>query len=252
MLPAWTGSNMTIHVTPIPKLVSFATPSITIGATAAAGDALTAIRSNSTIAGVALVASTVDDSIARFNGTAGQLQGYTSDSPTISDAGVISLTSGQLTFPATQAASTDANTLDDYEEGTFTPVIHDNSGSDSEGQTYFIQVGRYIKIGKMVQIQINLSINSIGTLTTSQIARVAGLPFAAVNTANVYAGAFAAYGGSLSLDAAGGNITGLIDANTSYIGLRQWSATGGTSSCLVSNVTAGAHMVFGGSYEANA
>ena len=28
-----------------------------------------------------------------------------------------------IKFPATQVASTDANTLDDYEEGTFTPVI---------------------------------------------------------------------------------------------------------------------------------
>jgi len=214
---------MAIHVTPIPTLIEFATPAITIGATAAAGDALTAIRSNSTIAGVALVASTVDESIARFSGTAGQLQGYTSNSPTISDAGVISLTSGQLTFPATQAASTDANTLDDYEEGTFTPTIQDNSGSDSEGQTYFTQVGRYIKVGKMVQFQINLSINSLGSLTTSQIARVAGLPFASVNAANVYATAYGA-----------------------------WTGTAGTTSCLVSNVSAGAHMVFGGSYEANA
>jgi hypothetical protein len=243
---------MSITVTPIPTLIEFATPSITIGATAAAGDALTAIRSNSTIAGVALVATTVDDAIARFNGTAGQLQGYTSDSPTISDAGVISLTSGQLTFPATQAASADANTLDDYEEGTFTPTIQDNSDSPDEGQTYYIQVGRYIKIGKMVHFQINLSINSIGTLTTSQIARIAPLPFAAVNAANTYATAYSAYGGSLALDTAGANITGLIYTNTSYIGLRQWTGTGGTTSCLVSNVSAGAHMVFGGSYEANA
>jgi len=28
-----------------------------------------------------------------------------------------------ITFPATQSASTDANTLDDYEEGTWTPVV---------------------------------------------------------------------------------------------------------------------------------
>ena len=28
-----------------------------------------------------------------------------------------------ITFPATQSASTDANTLDDYEEGTFTPIL---------------------------------------------------------------------------------------------------------------------------------
>jgi hypothetical protein len=79
---------MSIHITPIPTLIEFATPAITIGATSAAGDATTAIRSNSTIAGVGLVTS-VDETIARFNGTAGQIQGYTSGGPTISDTGVM-------------------------------------------------------------------------------------------------------------------------------------------------------------------
>ncbi len=37
------------------------------------------------------------------------------------------LGSGQITFPATQNPSADANTLDDYEEGTWTPV--DSSGA---------------------------------------------------------------------------------------------------------------------------
>jgi len=40
---------MAIHVTPIPKLIDYATPAITLGATAATGDAVTAIRSNSGI-----------------------------------------------------------------------------------------------------------------------------------------------------------------------------------------------------------
>jgi hypothetical protein len=80
---------MAIHVTPIPKLTSFAIPAITIGAAAAEGDANTAIRSNSTITGVALVSTTVDETITRFSGTAGQLQGYTSGGPVISDTGTI-------------------------------------------------------------------------------------------------------------------------------------------------------------------
>ena len=35
----------------------------------------------------------------------------------------INLTGGQIAFPATAVPSADANTLDDYEEGTFTPTI---------------------------------------------------------------------------------------------------------------------------------
>lgn len=94
---------MAIHVTPIPKLINFATPSITIGASAAEGDATTAIRSNSTIAGVALITS-VDNAIARFSGTAGQLQGYTSGAPTVGDTGVL-VKPGQPAFAAILSAN---------------------------------------------------------------------------------------------------------------------------------------------------
>jgi len=93
---------MAIHVTPIPKLTSFAIPAITIGASAAEGDANTAIRSNSTIAGVALITS-VDNAIARFDGTAGQLQGYTSNAPTVGDTGVV-VKPGQPAFAAILSA----------------------------------------------------------------------------------------------------------------------------------------------------
>ena len=54
-------------------------------------------------------------------------------------------------FPATQSASTDANTLDDYEEGTFTPTI---IGTTTAGTaTYAYQLGYYTKVGRMVYIQ---------------------------------------------------------------------------------------------------
>jgi|TARA_R110000751_G_C13612961_1_gene463625 hypothetical protein len=78
---------MAINVTPIPKLSDFAVPTISFG-TAAAGTASTVIRSDATIAGVG-AGTSVDNTIARFNGTAGQLQGYTSGAPTISDTGVM-------------------------------------------------------------------------------------------------------------------------------------------------------------------
>jgi hypothetical protein len=55
-----------------------------------------------------------------------------------------------ITFPATQSASTDVNTLDDYEEGTFTPTI---IGTTTAGTgTYVSQVGNYTKIGRSVTV----------------------------------------------------------------------------------------------------
>jgi hypothetical protein len=50
-----------------------------------------------------------------------------------------------ITFPATQSASTNANTLDDYEEGTWTVV--DRSGASLSITT---NLSKYIKIGQMV------------------------------------------------------------------------------------------------------
>jgi hypothetical protein len=59
-----------------------------------------------------------------------------------------------ITFPATQVASADANTLDDYEQGTWTPVL---IGSTSAGTgTYTTQAGTYTKIGNRVLITLQL------------------------------------------------------------------------------------------------
>ncbi|NBW19495.1 MAG: hypothetical protein EBR82_67120 [Caulobacteraceae bacterium] len=74
-----------------------------------------------------------------------------------------------ITFPATQSASSNANTLDDYEEGTFTPTITASGGGSP---TYITQTGVYTKIGRVVSVYIlvyfgkntltgNLQINSL-------------------------------------------------------------------------------------------
>ena len=72
-----------------------------------------------------------------------------------------------ITFPATQSASSNANTLDDYEEGTWTPSIGGTA-------TYSNQIGLYTKVGKVVSIQFIITINTLGTGSTSV---VSGLPF---------------------------------------------------------------------------
>ena len=54
-----------------------------------------------------------------------------------------------ITFPATQSASTDANTLDDYEEGTWTP----NQGSGLTVTGTFSSAGYYTKVGNIVSVQ---------------------------------------------------------------------------------------------------
>lgn len=78
-----------------------------------------------------------------------------------------------ITFPATQDASTSANTLDDYEEGTWTPAL--TFGGGSTGLTYTTQSGRYTKIGRMAEIEMLVAVNSNGTSTGNAV--FSGLPF---------------------------------------------------------------------------
>jgi hypothetical protein len=96
---------------------------------------------------------------------------------------------GQIKFPASQNASSDVNTLDDYEEGTWTPVLGGAGGTS--GQTYSSQVGNYIKIGKKVWVQFFMVLTAKGTITGNL--QIQGLPFTSVSSATAVSGADIAY-----------------------------------------------------------
>ena len=84
-----------------------------------------------------------------------------------------------VAFPASQSASSNVNTLDDYEEGTWTPVL-DAVGSTNT-PTYANQSGYYIKIGKMVWISFVLTYSDAGTWSSPGV--IKGLPFTMENNA---------------------------------------------------------------------
>jgi hypothetical protein len=85
--------------------------------------------------------------------------------PTTSGAGI--------TFPATQSASTDANTLDDYEEGTWTPTF--SQASSNPTITYSTRTGYYVKVGTLVTLICRVSIST--TAGGSGHCRITGFPF---------------------------------------------------------------------------
>ena len=101
------------------------------------------------------------------------------------DKGILDLSRmGQIKFPATQIASSDANTLDDYEEGSWTPGFSFNNGTT--GITYSIQTARYTKIGRLVLCGMNVAVSSKGSSTG--LARVTGLPFTVDLNVAIYTG----------------------------------------------------------------
>lgn len=83
---------------------------------------------------------------------------------------------GQIKFPAAQHASTNANTFDDYEEGTWTPVIHGDNGSGNHD--YSATNGYYTKIGQYVFIDFFVQMTLKDAGMTGTYAQIFGLPFA--------------------------------------------------------------------------
>ena len=79
-----------------------------------------------------------------------------------------------IAVPATQVASADANTLDDYEEGTWTPVYSGIAGSIGS-TAYSIQRGRYTKVGRVVFATAEIELSNKGSWTSG--VRFEGLPF---------------------------------------------------------------------------
>jgi hypothetical protein len=89
-------------------------------------------------------------------------------------------TAGQIKFPATQNASADANTLDDYEEGTFTPTISFVTPGNLT-VVYSTQVGEYTKIGRDVRVSCNLITSTFTHSTASGNLLINGYPFTAAS-----------------------------------------------------------------------
>ncbi len=119
----------------------------------------------------------------------------------------INLTGGQIKFPATQSASSDANTLDDYEEGTWEPSFTCGTPGDLS-VSYGTRTGTYTKIGRVVTASFMIAATITWT-TSSGIVSLSGLPF------TVNGGAFTAVGA----------YGGYTSANFPYIGAQLSSTT---------------------------
>lgn len=152
---------------------------------------------------------------------------------------------GQVKFPAAQNASTDVNTLDDYEEGTFTPTI---VGSTSGAATYTAQAGFYTKIGKRVFFNLYVGTATAGTLVGN--IRIGGLPFASQNTSFNHAGMVVSYFTGL-----GSNVvflSGYTPPNTQYVELYKMAAAAAAVSNVVTADIGSTDFIISGSYQASA
>ena len=106
-----------------------------------------------------------------------------------------------IAFPATQSASADANTLDDYEEGTWTPT----QGGGLTVVGTFSSSGTYTKIGRTVTINGKVSGSTSVAVAVDVLTQ--GLPFPIVGTDPV---------GTMTNNAANVSVLNIANASTIY------------------------------------
>lgn len=109
--------------------------------------------------------------------TAQELQNYIKGFPaTIGVGGATPAASGAgVSFPATQSASSDANTLDDYEEGDWSSSLGLTIGGSATGITFSGRVARYTKVGRLVNLAAGFNLTSKGAGSGDVL--ITGLPF---------------------------------------------------------------------------
>jgi hypothetical protein len=182
---------------------------------------------------------TADNYIVLSDGAGNPLVS-TADNQTVALEGAVPNSGTGITFPAAQSASSNAHTLDDYEEGSWTPVAI--GGTTTGTGTYGLQVGRYTKIGQVCFFQMTLGW-SAHTGTGDLI--LAGLPFTSLNAGG---------GGGQSVATLGYN-NGLaftnqpvmfIPTNNTRISLTQTTTGGGVSGIPMD--TAVSELVVNGHY----
>ena len=150
---------------------------------------------------------------------------------TVGVGGATPSTSGVgITFPATQSASSDANTLDDYEEGTFTPQIFAGGSQMSGGS--LTALGSYTKIGRAVYYLIDIFITTKGTGSGSL--QIRNLPFSLSTGTNAYAVPACLSEGLTSTISGFGPV---IPPGYSYFDMYyNWNSTGGPTALNFSQI----------------
>ncbi len=153
-----------------------------IGTAPTVGEALTAIDHMLTITG---------DAVTSHTGLAGR--SLPDQHPISAISGLQAALdakagAGNVAFPETQVPSSDPNTLDDYEEGTFTATL---IGAFTPPTNPVTTTGYYTKIGRVVFI--NIAFTNVDTSGAGGTIQISGLPFnASANT--IFIGSALLYG----------------------------------------------------------
>ena len=147
-------------------------------------------------------------------------------------------------------ASTDAHTLDDYEEGNITPTLLGSSSNPT--QIYNSRGGFYTKIGNRVFYTIRLEMNGSGISAGSGNLIIGGLPFTVKNDINNYGAVSVGVTGTFGTGQHGAPTTGYHSANETLLRLQVYDNDGGNISGVsdadAADITNGTTITVSGHY----
>jgi len=155
--------------------------------------------------------------------------------------GTTTATGVGITFPATQSASSDANCLDDYEEGTWTPLVYIGSTQQTVGTAS----GSYTKIGNQVFFYFrceNITKSGTGSLN------VQGFPFASISSGSL--GLYPTIPVRFQSINPNGSIIGLFNPGASQMNFQNLSSTSGYTGATTNSDISATYQLYGvsGSY----
>ena len=152
-------------------------------------------------------------------------------------------TAGQIAFPAAVNLSAGANTLDDYEEGTWTPTFTATTTNPTVTYDTAIRYGIYVKIGKTVFISGTVVITAL-TAAGSGNLLISGLPFTASSgTTGGYGSLAIGYKASWTTTTPG---TAYFQASATNIQLGNEAMT---ALITTANLSAASYIQFSGFYN---
>ena len=131
-----------------------------------------------------------------------------------------------------------------YKEDTFTPTLQDTSLSDSESQTYTTQTGSYTRLGNRVFFELDLKVNSLGTLGTSDGCYISLGTAPTIGTTSAVT-----VGDAESLNiTAGYAVTAFADSSNNRIRLQLFDSTLGATGLSIAEFSAGGRVLIAGNY----
>lgn len=137
-----------------------------------------------------------------------------------------------VAFPATQSASSNPNTLDDYEEGTWTPTL---LGSTTPGTpTYTVQYGFYTKVGRKVTLDFVVTISAKNDMAGNL--QIGGIPFVSTSATGFRASGAIGYALGVTYSSEKTSIALWLSNGKSVIDVLQSGSASNSSGLPIANI----------------